>query len=120
MNENVLQARQDSNLLYDFYGSLLTEKQRHVFEMHTLHDCSFSEIAQEMGITPQAVADSMKRTRALLNKYEESLGMVQKLRVQQELLQEIDVELAKLESLGLMEITKKTGKIRAALDKLLV
>jgi len=114
MDEKLLQARQDNNLLYDFYGSLLTAKQRHVFEMHALHDCSFSEIAQEMGITPQAVADNIKRTRAQLNKYEQNLGMVQKLQVQQELLQEIDTELAKLETNGI------AINIRASLNKLLI
>lgn len=66
------------NLLFDFYGELLTEKQRVCFEMHYMEDLSLTEIGDQYGVTPQAVADLLKRTVVLLEKYEEKLGLVDK------------------------------------------
>ena len=65
-------------LLYDFYGELLTEKQRMVFEMYNFNDMSLCEIAEELGITPQGVSDFLKRTEKILNDYESVLGLVSK------------------------------------------
>ena len=48
-------------LLYDFYGELLTEHQRHVYEDVVFHDLSLSEIAQEQGISRQGVHDLIRR-----------------------------------------------------------
>ena len=55
-------ARQ--GLLYDFYGALLTEHQRQVYEDVVLYDLSLSEIAEEQGISRQGVHDLVKRCLA--------------------------------------------------------
>ncbi len=65
-------------MLYDFYGKLLNEHQRAVFEEYVLDNFSLSEIAQERGISKQGVHDTIKRTDKLLNDYEEKLHLVQK------------------------------------------
>jgi len=65
------------NQLYDFYGALLTEKQRNCFTMRYLEDYSLTEIGEALRITPQAVADLLKRTAALLLNYEDKLGFIQ-------------------------------------------
>ena len=65
-------------LLYDFYGELLTEKQRTVFEMSNFNDMSHGEIAEELGITPQGVSDFLKRTEKILNDYESALELMKK------------------------------------------
>lgn len=65
-------------LLYDFYGELLTDKQKSVMELYYLNDLSLHEIAAEHGITRQAVLDMLKRTQKLLDQYEEKLGLVGK------------------------------------------
>jgi len=65
-------------LLYDFYGELLTDKQRAVFEMSNFNDMSLGEIGEELGITPQGVRDSLKRAETKLNHYESVLGLVKK------------------------------------------
>jgi len=64
--------------LYDCYGGLLTAKQKEVFEDVYEDDLSFSEISENRGISRAAVSDSIKRTCALLEEYEEQLGLVYK------------------------------------------
>jgi len=118
VNNDLLSARQNKNMLLDFYGSLLTEKQRNIFEMHMVDDCSFTEIGQEFGITPQAVADFIKRALVQLKKYENNLGLVKKFKNQEQVLEEIETVLNKLEGLDRVEVTGWAGEIRESLDKL--
>ena len=63
-------------LLLDFYGALLTERQRKAFEMHYLDDLSLNEMANELGISRQAAWDLVKRTEKLLENYEDKLALV--------------------------------------------
>jgi predicted DNA-binding protein YlxM (UPF0122 family) len=72
------EARQRKNMLFDFYENLLTAQQREIFAMHNVDDYSLAEIGESKGITPQAVADMLKRTDKRLNSYEEHLGLVSK------------------------------------------
>ena len=63
------------SLLLDFYGELLSEKQRTAVECYYNADCSLAEIAQEMNITRQAVRDIIKRTEGALLDMEKKLGL---------------------------------------------
>ena len=63
-------------LLFDYYGDLLTEKQKLCFDMHYNQDLSLGEIAQELSISRQAVYDNLSRTEALLRNMEEKTGVV--------------------------------------------
>lgn len=63
-------------LLFDYYGDLLTERQRLCFDMHYNQDLSLGEIAQELSISRQAVYDNLSRTEALLKNMEEKTGCV--------------------------------------------
>ena len=65
-------------LLYDFYGELLTEHQRQVYEEAVFEDLSPSEIAQNHGISRQGVHDLIKRCGRILEGYEEKLRLVEK------------------------------------------
>ena len=58
----------EQGLLYDFYGELLTEHQRRIYEDVVFHDMSLSEIAQEQGISRQGVHDLVKRCDRILRK----------------------------------------------------
>ena len=69
----------EQGLLYDFYGELLTDHQRHIYEDVVFNDMSLSEIAEEQGISRQGVHDLIKRCDRILAGYEEKLRMVEKL-----------------------------------------
>jgi len=90
-------ARQHRNLLFDFYGALLTERQREVFSMHHMEDCSLAEIGAGIGVTPQAVADLLKRSLGRLNRYEAKLGLVAKYAAHRDTINELHNALAELE-----------------------
>lgn len=62
--------------LLDFYGALLTDKQRQYLEYHFLNDLSLAEIAEEFGVSRQAVHDVLKRSESTLEEYESRLGLV--------------------------------------------
>ena len=65
-------------LLYDFYGELLTEHQKSIYEDFVLNDYSLSEIGEDRNISRQGVYDIIKRCDRLLDGYEEKLHLVQK------------------------------------------
>ncbi|MCR4829968.1 MAG: putative DNA-binding protein [Pseudobutyrivibrio sp.] len=67
-----------SGYLYDFYGELLTEHQRSVYEMSINDDLSLSEIADTLSVSRQAVHDILKRCDKLLQDYEARLHLVEK------------------------------------------
>ena len=65
-------------LLYDFYGDLLTEHQRQVYESAVFDDMSLGEIAKEQGISRQGVHDLIKRCTNTLQGYENKLHMIRR------------------------------------------
>ncbi len=68
----------DACLLLDFYGQLLTERTRMVLEMHFSEDMSFSEIAEQEGISRQAIHDTIRRGLSSLEEYEKKLGLIRR------------------------------------------
>ena len=68
----------DRSLLLDFYGELLTEKQRSACELHWNEDLSLAEIAEQSGITRQAVGDVVRRAEETLRGYEARTGLVRR------------------------------------------
>ena len=62
-------------ILFDFYGDMLTEKQKEVIDLYYNEDLSLAEIAADSGITRQGVRDSIKRAEATLFELEERLGL---------------------------------------------
>ncbi|RPF47989.1 hypothetical protein EDD70_0798 [Hydrogenoanaerobacterium saccharovorans] len=77
------------SLLLDFYGDILTDKQKEVIELYYNEDLSLSEIADHEGITRQGVRDSIKRGEAVLLEMEERLGLAKKFREVQEAITKI-------------------------------
>lgn len=67
-----------TTLLYDFYGELLTDKQKEIFELFYQNDMSLSEIGDELEISRQAVRDQLKRTEKILLEYEDKLKLVER------------------------------------------
>lgn len=93
-------------LLYDFYGELLTEHQRSIYEDAVYNDMSLSEMAEEYGISRQGVHDLIKRCDRILAGYEERLHLVEKFTVAKEKIAQL-VELTRdLELTGLDETAR--------------
>ena len=65
-------------LLYDFYGELLTEHQRKVYEEVVLNDLSYSEAAEMFGVSRQGVHELVKRCNKILSEYESKLHLVER------------------------------------------
>lgn len=73
-----LEKLERQGLLYDFYGELLTQHQKCIYEDAVFNDLSLSEIADEQGISRQGVHDLIKRCDKILNDYENKLHLVEK------------------------------------------
>jgi len=86
----------DMIMLLDFYGEMLTQKQRDFISFYYNDDLSLAEIAENAGITRQGVRDAIKRAESQLVEMEERVGFV-----------------ARFEQVkaGLSEISKKAGRI---------
>ena len=85
MKHNALEM----TLLLDYYGELLTEKQKTCFDLYYNQDLSLGEIAEEAGISRQGVHDSLARAEATLLELEQKLGCVARAKRQQQALQTI-------------------------------
>lgn len=79
----------EQGLLYDFYGELLTEHQKKIYEDAVYNDMSLSEIAQEAGISRQGVHDLIKRCDRILQEYEEKLHLLERFQETKKLAGEI-------------------------------
>ncbi len=76
--------------LYDFYGDLLTDHQKEIYEAYVMENLSLAEIAQEYEISRQSVFDLIKRVDNTLNEYEEKLHLVERFLEIKEKVKEIE------------------------------
>ena len=94
-------------MLFDFYGELLTEHQKKIYENAIFDDLSLSEIASEQGISRQGVHDLIKRCDKLLAGYEEKLHLVERFLSVKEKVHQIDGLLAEAEENQLIQKIRK-------------
>lgn len=87
------------NLLYDYYGDLLTEKQREFFELYYFNDYSLGEISENYGITRQGAYDNIRRAQDILCLYEEKLGVVKKIFILEQKVQNILSRITRLRTI---------------------
>ena len=107
-----------NNLLLDFYGEMLTEKQREVIRIYFECDSSFSEIAEELGMTRQAVYDNVKVSKAQLDSFEKKLKCVERFLANREKLLQISTEIdALIETDKNQETIKKLKNIKKNIEK---
>ena len=90
----------DISVLLDFYGDMLTEKQREVIGFYYNEDLSLSEIGEFEGITRQGVRDSIKRAEGQLLEYEERLHLAARFRRIENVLSSIVEEAELIEKLN--------------------
>jgi len=89
------------SILFSYYGSLLSDKQRTYMKEHFEEDYSLSEIAKSHGVSRQAVYDNIKRGIKILKSYEEKIGFFEREKEIMERLEELknDYSETKLENL---------------------
>ena len=73
--ENALQKTNRINVLFDFYGPLLTERQQTFLKCYYQDDYSLGEIADDFAISRQAVYEHLKRSEQALEEYEKKLRL---------------------------------------------
>ncbi len=116
-----------TSLLYDFYGSLLTDRQREVMELYYGENLSLSEIAAEFSISRQGVHDALKNAEKALHEYEQKLGLVSKFQQTRGAIAAIDNMIDNLmtdmreaspAALSHKQIAAKLQEIKVIIDKL--
>ena len=89
-------SRLNRSILLDYYGELLTEKQRECFDLHYNEDLSLSEIAEQLGISRQGVWDNIRRAESAMQEMERKTGLIRKTRENREALSKLKSRLDKL------------------------
>lgn len=106
----------ENNLYLDFYGNLLTDKQREIMTLYYDLDISLSEIATEVGTSRQAVYDAIKVSENTMKTFEEKLGLVEKYLKNRTLLLET---IQKIEEIGDISVKESLTEIKSNISKVL-
>lgn len=102
-------------MLYDFYGDLLTDRQKEFYDLYYNEDLSLAEIAENYGITRQGVRDVIVRGEAYLEEIEEKTGLIRRFHTMQTQLNEVadcaqkllDLNASRFEDAQLDELGRK-------------
>lgn len=76
-------------MLFDFYGDMLTDRQKEFYDLYYNEDLSLAEIAENYGITRQGVRDVIVRAEAILTELEDKTGIIRRFHKMQEQFREI-------------------------------
>ena len=113
------QSRVMRSMLLDFYGELLTEKQRQCYDLHFNEDLSLAEIAEQCGVSRQGVWDNIRRAEAALKDVEEKTGLIRRFTETQEGLERLRGQLQDLRSLCSGQARGQADEALRQLDALL-
>lgn len=105
------------SLMFDFYGELLTEHQRNVMESFINDDMSYSEIAENLEISRQAVYDLFKRINKQLNSYEDKLHLVEKFIQARDKMDDLTSAISDLRDENMNSVYTGDQSMQKALDK---
>ena len=111
-------------MLYDFYGDLLTDRQKEFYDLYYNEDLSLAEIAENYGITRQGVRDVIVRAEAYLTEIEDKTGLIRRFHTMQGQLREISERAGQIlalndEDLNSQELEDLAGRIRSLADTLI-
>lgn len=84
------------SMLFDFYGELLTDKQREYFDLRYNEDLSLGEIAEQSGISRQGVWDIIRRAETAMTDIEEKTGLIRRFLERNAQIDELAVQLKDL------------------------
>ena len=106
-------------MLFDFYGELLTERQKEFFDLYYNEDLSLSEIAENSGISRQGVRDVIIRAEGVMQEVEDKTGLIRRFLLMQKHIAAIQDAAAQLKTLNYRQyedprIEKLTDEIVAA------
>ncbi len=104
----------ENSLLYDFYGQLLSKRQQEVMALYHEENYSLSEIAEEFGISRQAVHDTLKKAEQALAEYEQKLGLVKTLQRSEAVIGRIDEKIDAL----IAEFAETSSDLTAKLEEI--
>ena len=104
---DLLEKREYYTYLFDFYGNILTEKQREYFTEYYFNDLSLSEIANHYQVSRNAVFDTIHKTHKILENYEEKLQLYKKFLERNHLFEEYQ----KMNNEDINELIKKIKEI---------
>ena len=96
--EDTMQRKVKISMLYELYGSLLTDKQKQCIDDYYNNDLSLAEIAENINITRQGVRDVIKKGEKRLLNYEEKLKFMKKTLYQKKKIEKILLELTKMQN----------------------
>lgn len=110
-------------MLFDFYGDMLTERQREFYDLYYNEDLSLSEIAENYGISRQGVRDVIVRAEATLTELEDKTGIIRRFHVMQDQLKNVqraftDISQRNTQQYQDEEIENLVKEINAILDQL--
>ena len=111
-------------MLYDFYGDLLTDRQKEFYDLYYNEYLSLAEIAENYGITRQGVRDVIVRAEAYLTEIEDKTGLIRRFHTMQSQLREIadcvrQVTDLNDKRLGSDELEVLASRIQSLTDKLI-
>ena len=111
-------------MLYDFYGDLLTDRQKEFYDLYYNEDLSLAEIAENYGITRQGVRDVIVRAEAYLTEIEDKTGLIRRFHTMQGQLREVADCAGRLlalndEHLNSQELEDLAGRIKSLADTLI-
>lgn len=118
----VMEKTLRKNMLFDFYGSLLTARQQEIYQMYFTQDMSLGEIAEQLDISRQAVYDIIKRSSVIMEEFELKLKLLDKYMRQQKMYEHVFDQLSKLAALfeanNYIEELTKISQIKTMIEKI--
>ena len=110
-------------MLFDFYGDVLTERQKEFYDLYYNEDLSLGEIAENHGITRQGVRDVIVRAEAILTDLEDKTGLIKRFHSMRRQLEDVQKDAQRLVELAEqqdnVELETLSLRIRAAAEALL-
>lgn len=112
------ESRLMRSMLLDFYGELLTSKQRECYDLHYNDDLSLAEIAEQLGISRQGVWDNIRRADAALRDIEEKTGLIRRFSHTQQSLERLHGQMRRLAQLCTGEASDIAAAAAAEIEKM--
>ena len=110
-------------MLYDFYGELLTERQKEFFDLYYNEDLSLAEIAENAGISRQGVRDVIVRAEGIMQEVEDKTGLIRRFHTMKQQLQQVREDAVRLREISFdlehAELERLSAKVLESVDTLL-